>query len=532
MKPTLLLTLALALPATAQDPSCGNWSSGPDVIVGNLTDLGHYSSVGPISAYSIGTDACNFGDAPLVWQEGNNQHPVIAQHMYRYEDGRFEQLGISWLKHGFGALAQNTCCTCQNPNDLALLGVGCSDPYTSDLNGDQDGWFGGYWGGLGPRSEVNPSTGDFPWPYTTMGQSGDNIYKRLQVQTSDMDPNLHPDALYFAEGHYVTPHDAAAGNQHNNASYREVRTGTFANNQWILEFASSTTRMRSAIYAWQAIDPGVTLSVVDDDGRMILGSNATDNGDGTWSYEYALYNMNSDRSISAIYIPLSDGSTPTALGFNDVEHRENPWSVDDWTPVISAGDISWSTDSYSVNPDANAIRWGTLYNFRFTCDAAPTTGLVNASPFKPGTGIVWTFDAQVPGSPSGCDAQPYCAVTPNSTGSAASLTNGGSTSISADDLVLTAGPVPNQPGIFYYGPNQIEVPFGDGYRCIGGTVRRMPVSTATGGNLSRSVDYSANYAAGFITAGSSWNFQAWFRDPAANGATFNLSNGLHITFCP
>ena len=107
-----------------------------------------------------------------------------------------------------------------------------------------------------------------------------------------------------------------------------------------------------------------------------------------------------------------------------------------------------------------------------------------------------------------------------------------SPSFSANDLKLIAGPVPDQPGIFYFGPNQIEVPFGDGYRCVGGTVRRLPVSFASGGNLVRDVDYSANYAAGFITAGSSWNFQAWFRDPAAGGATFNLSNGLHITFCP
>ena len=87
-----LLLIAFALPTPAQDPSCGNWSTGPDVIVGNLTDIGHYGAVGTVSAYSIGTDACNFGDTPLVWEEGNNQHPVIAQHMYRYEDGRFEQL--------------------------------------------------------------------------------------------------------------------------------------------------------------------------------------------------------------------------------------------------------------------------------------------------------------------------------------------------------------------------------------------------------------------------------------------------------
>ena len=115
-----LLLIAFALPTPAQDPSCGNWSTGPDVIVGNLTDIGHYGAVGTVSAYSIGTDACNFGDTPLVWEEGNNQHPVIAQHMYRYEAGRFEQLGISWLKHGFGALANNTCCTSVSYTHLTL----------------------------------------------------------------------------------------------------------------------------------------------------------------------------------------------------------------------------------------------------------------------------------------------------------------------------------------------------------------------------------------------------------------------------
>jgi len=114
-----------------------------------------------------------------------------------------------------------------------------------------------------------------------------------------------------------------------------------------------------------------------------------------------------------------------------------------------------------------------------------------------------------------------------------------------DDFVLKSGLVgefwphfdsrtnaPNQPGISYFGPNQVEVSFGDGYRCVGGTVRRLPVSFASGGSLSRAVNYNAHYASGFITVGSPWNFQAWFRDPDANGANYNLSDGLHITFCP
>ena len=35
-----------------------------------------------------------------------------------------------------------------------------------------------------------------------------------------------------------------------------------------------------------------------------------------------------------------------------------------------------------------------------------------------------------------------------------------------------------------------------------------------------------------ITPGSTWYFQFWYRDSAAGGAAFNLSNGLSATFCP
>jgi hypothetical protein len=35
-----------------------------------------------------------------------------------------------------------------------------------------------------------------------------------------------------------------------------------------------------------------------------------------------------------------------------------------------------------------------------------------------------------------------------------------------------------------------------------------------------------------ITPGSTWTFQFWYRDLAAGGAGFNLSNELSATFCP
>ena len=39
-------------------------------------------------------------------------------------------------------------------------------------------------------------------------------------------------------------------------------------------------------------------------------------------------------------------------------------------------------------------------------------------------------------------------------------------------------------------------------------------------------------AATQITPGSTWNFQAWFRDPLAGGLAFDLSDGLSVTFGP
>src|SRR5262249_27469625 len=146
---TYLVLSILASAAAAQ-------SIGPDVIVGSLNGVDSYGTNGSgIYAYALGTTSCNIGTVDLGWLGSINQHPVIGQSTSRLKNGRFEQIGMSWLKHGFTALTGNVCATCNNPGTGSLLGVGCSDPYSSSLNGSQ---------GNGPRSEVNPSTGYYPYP--------------------------------------------------------------------------------------------------------------------------------------------------------------------------------------------------------------------------------------------------------------------------------------------------------------------------------------------------------------------------------
>ena len=131
----------------------------------------------------------------------------------------------------------------------------------------------------------------------------------------------------------------------------------------------------------------------------------------------------------------------------------------------------------------------------------------------------------------------YCLLTVNSTGAPARITATGLTSVSANHLELQAGPLPAiATGIFFYGTGQTQLPFGFGTLCVaaGSGLFRLPVVHAEPtGVLCATVDLDdPPSAAGRITAGSTWNFQAWFRDPAAGPPAFNTSDGLEITFRP
>jgi hypothetical protein len=379
-------------------------SVGPDVIVGALSDFSKYGTVGGISAYAISTTSCNLGDEVLSWIDSgasDNQHPVIAQNLFRLKNGRFEQIGQSWLKHGWCAVDGTLCGTCNSDGSCDWLGVGCSDPYGSGLNGAQ--------GDLGPRSQVNAATGFFPFPFTAPAAPA-TIGRRLQVAISDLDPALNPESLYFGEGHYIHPEDAAVGNDDNNASYRRVLVGSLTSGSYTLSLTGSTNQQKPAIMAWKENglgvgipDPNVTITTVDvaADGRFLVGSKVTDNGNGTWHYEYAIQNLNSDRCAGGFSVPAPAGADPTNVGFHDTfYHSGEPFSNADWTPSVGADAVSWTTQSYSQNPNANALRFGTLYNFRFDASTPPTSGVATISLFKPAAGAATaTVTIPVPSAP-------------------------------------------------------------------------------------------------------------------------------------
>lgn len=128
-----------------------------------------------------------------------------------------------------------------------------------------------------------------------------------------------------------------------------------------------------------------------------------------------------------------------------------------------------------------------------------------------------------------------CRATANSTGSRATCRIDGTASVAANNLVLIGEELPpGTAGLFFYGPQPVIAPLGNGLLCIGGDLQRLDVEFADGGGTMRhSLDLGVpRPPSTTITAGSSWAFQAWFRDVGAGGAGSNTSDGLVVSFVP
>ena len=127
----------------------------------------------------------------------------------------------------------------------------------------------------------------------------------------------------------------------------------------------------------------------------------------------------------------------------------------------------------------------------------------------------------------------YCIAAPNSVGSGATISAAGSTSIALSNLQLTVtGLPPSSAGLYFHGSSTGQTPFGNGWRCGGGTIVRLPTMNA---NLFGDATLNFNPAsapAGVVVPGALRRFQYWYRNPAGGGAGFNLSNALSVQFCP
>ena len=431
MQPIEIDQVVNGVPRSAVMPAVGT-VPGPDVIVGNLLDFIQYEN-GEVNGFvglALGTDACNKGTVDVGWHAlPSNDHPFIPQNLYRMSGGatnneRFEQIGQSWGKHAFAAASSDACGFGCNGVGGDELGSGCSDAYGAGLNGWQDG--------IGSRAWVNPFTGSFPSGNTSNDHTGhahDVTSHRMLVNVDDLNTSLNPGATYFAEAEYIVPHEGTwcqshpdQCNMYNNASYKQF-TVTGINQPFSFSPVGSTVREQPAIEAWTDATVNEIEPDPGNDGIWFMGYKVTNPSAGVWHYEYALYNQNLDRAIQSFSVPLGPGVNISNIGFHappqhpgfahDGTVGDAGYSSTPWTPTQIANSLTWNCETFAQNQNANAIRFGTLYNFRFDADQPPNPTNATVGFFK--TGAPMTVEIQGPGEGGTPTPTPTSTPTPTPT---------------------------------------------------------------------------------------------------------------------
>lgn len=376
--------VALLIGAASFAGMPGRAHGGTDVAMGDLSGLSIITNSGGLNAVSCETTACNVGTTTVPWIAAMNpNHPFIAYSVFRLKDGRFEQIGRAWAKHTYVVSAGTLCGACTSAGAQAL-GIGCSDTYYDSHNASQ--FF------LGPREEIDPYTA--AWQPCGSWFDGTPVDCQRSNNGSGLGPFDHrcvlansdlglPGASYFYEGMYIVAGDVDTSNNIASRRFTMFATGdswifqTPLDDNPVLPGPVMTTRYLTG-------GPNELLSTIADPGLLYVASKASDLGGGMWHYEYAVYNYTYSRRIRRFAVPIPATALVSNVGFHDSDMDPG----NDWpgTFDISCGAVSWQTDTFAANPQANALIWGALFNFRFDANVPPTTGTASMAAFLTGGG--------------------------------------------------------------------------------------------------------------------------------------------------
>ncbi len=178
-------------------------------------------------------------------------------------------------------------------------------------------------------------------------------------------------------------------------------------------------------------------------------------------------------------------------------------------------------------PDADVVLRGVSADGRFLSITSAATNLVAGDT----NGMVDAFLVDL--GPQ-CAVSSFCTALPNSTGRAALLGSTGMPSLALNNFVLSCVDLPDSTTcVFFHGPARQDppLPFGNGLRCVAGTLVRLGTLQAGSGAVIQHQDLAASAYAG-VQPGDVRRFQLVYRDLAAQGAGFNTSDGLEVAFCP
>ena len=327
----------------------------------------------------------NIGTADVAWWQkfsgaapnynppyNNDQHPYLYWSMYREIDNRFEQIGVSGIKHAFFTV--NTFCSCSGGH---ILFPTCEDTYSVGNNDspshlgpkDNISAFDGLWQSTGSFFDQIPVGGDGVQDTNSNGTDEN----RMVVAEADFnDPSLD----YYVASWYLIREDIDVFNSMGYRGYDFTANG----NAWI---SSSNSNFINGPASDQYVTPdsfdllaGTASERIFQagEGHLTAAVKVIDNQDGSYRYNYMVENHDYDPQIQTISIPLVDSALISDFVFADTDED----SANDWT-------VSHSNDVLSLQaPAGNEIDWGILYSFSFTSNLPPQAGLVTLTGLENG----------------------------------------------------------------------------------------------------------------------------------------------------
>lgn len=335
----------------------------------------------------------NVGDADVAWYGkfsgdfppyNNAQHPFLFWAAYREIDGRFEQIGMSDIKHAFFTINTNCTFDC---GDNHILYKGCEDIYS--VNNNDTG------SALGPKAELTAFTGDWEEDGSFFDQDGNGVQdntsnnsdeNRLIIKGADISDDM--DDYYFSAW-YLIKDDINIFNTMGYRSYdlspnQQQTAWSFSNASPLVQGPASDAYVAPNTVANDLMSAS-KRHLEPAEGHLTVAVKVIDLGGGMYRYNYMVENHDYDPRVNQIAIPLNDHLLATDYVWSDIDHDTN----NDWSMSHQDNQLV-----FTQNND-NTMDWGMLFSFSFTTEVPPETGSVTLTGHENGNNP-FSVDVVVP----------------------------------------------------------------------------------------------------------------------------------------
>ncbi|MEL7059412.1 MAG: hypothetical protein AAGN46_05230 [Acidobacteriota bacterium] len=373
---------------------CDDFSGDVDVALIDIGSVGQSNRANGFVGVTPSATLKNVGTANVPWYRkftapappyNNDQHPFLVWSLYRFADGRIEQLGVSDIKHAF--LTLNFNCDPGACTNSDILGLGCEDVYGTGTNNSYNHVSlreeieagPALWNGVGSHFDQN---GDGVQDHPGNGTPGDGgMDHRLPILEADLDTL---GAEYWIESWYIIRDDI---NIFNNMGHQQVGPSQSGSGNW--SFPTTSAYLGGpAIDRWaDEVEAGVqstneTLQTAQ--GHVQIAVRVRELGGGLFRYEYAVMNHDIDAQFDSFTIPVPEGAL-----LQDVLFRDNDQDPgNEWTFANAGGFASWSSPNVSSPPEVGEAQdWGMLFNFGFTTPISPEASVTRVTTAEPNGSI-------------------------------------------------------------------------------------------------------------------------------------------------